>query len=410
MRSPLHYVANVTTPTMVMTGEADLRTPMSQSEEYYRALKMLRKADTLLVRMPEEFHGWRRPSHQLLQQLYLLAWFEKYRTKASREPVSTGQPWQEMGSGGFFSFCQQVRSPTAEPARGFRTWQKLKNTPDPISPSPAGIIGALEGGPMRRLRMCWLAVLVCASVLFAQGAPSRTALAQEKPPDSADAKKPEGLALKTAETLEFDDRRSDVDVARRLAGRPHHRVRPARRPLHDARRRRQPPRRIVGGLSFESQPTFSPDGKTIAFLSDRTGVENLWIANADGTNPRAVSKDEKTNDRPQIMASPAWTPDGEFIVVSKARAPDPGTFWLFMYHRDGGTGVRVGAAAATAAVARRGARPAAARRPPIAWAPSSLPTAASSTTRSARAASPTTPASRSGRSIATTARPATRCR
>lgn len=79
VRSPLHYVANVTTPTMVMTGEADLRTPMSQSEEYYRALKMLRKADTLLVRMPEEFHGWRRPSHQLLQQLYLRAWFEKYR-------------------------------------------------------------------------------------------------------------------------------------------------------------------------------------------------------------------------------------------------------------------------------------------------------------------------------------------
>ncbi|MBN2408991.1 MAG: S9 family peptidase [Candidatus Aminicenantes bacterium] len=80
-RSPLHYVANVTTPTMVMTGEADLRTPISQSEEYYRALKMLKK-DTLLVRMPEEYHGWRRPSHRLLQQLYLKAWFEKYRTKS----------------------------------------------------------------------------------------------------------------------------------------------------------------------------------------------------------------------------------------------------------------------------------------------------------------------------------------
>jgi dipeptidyl aminopeptidase/acylaminoacyl peptidase len=80
VRSPLHYVANVTTPTMVMTGEADLRTPMRQSEEYYRALKMLKK-ETLLVRMPDEFHGWRRPSHQLSQQLYLLAWFEKYRRR-----------------------------------------------------------------------------------------------------------------------------------------------------------------------------------------------------------------------------------------------------------------------------------------------------------------------------------------
>jgi dipeptidyl aminopeptidase/acylaminoacyl peptidase len=80
VRSPLHFVANVSTPTMVMTGEADLRTPMSQSEEYYRALKMLKK-ETLLVRMPNEFHGWRRPSHRLLQQLYLMAWFEKHRSK-----------------------------------------------------------------------------------------------------------------------------------------------------------------------------------------------------------------------------------------------------------------------------------------------------------------------------------------
>lgn len=84
VRSPLHYVANVTTPTMVMTGEADLRTPMGQSEEFYRALKMLKKP-TLLVRMPDEFHGWRRPSHRLLQQLYLMAWFEKHK----RGPATT---------------------------------------------------------------------------------------------------------------------------------------------------------------------------------------------------------------------------------------------------------------------------------------------------------------------------------
>ena len=79
-RSPLTFVANVKTPTMVMTGEADLRTPITQSEEFYRALKLLHK-DTLLVRMPDEFHGWRRPSHQLLQQLYLIAWFEKHRVR-----------------------------------------------------------------------------------------------------------------------------------------------------------------------------------------------------------------------------------------------------------------------------------------------------------------------------------------
>jgi dipeptidyl aminopeptidase/acylaminoacyl peptidase len=85
--SPLTYVGNITTPTMVMTGESDMRTPIPQSEEFYRALKVLRKADTLLVRMPEEFHGWRRPTHQVAQQLYLQAWFEKYRTKGSKEAV-----------------------------------------------------------------------------------------------------------------------------------------------------------------------------------------------------------------------------------------------------------------------------------------------------------------------------------
>jgi dipeptidyl aminopeptidase/acylaminoacyl peptidase len=86
VRSPLHYVANVTTPTMVMTGESDLRTPITQSEEFYRALKILKK-ETLLVRMPEEFHGWRRPSHRVMQQLYLLAWFEKWRTKESKAAI-----------------------------------------------------------------------------------------------------------------------------------------------------------------------------------------------------------------------------------------------------------------------------------------------------------------------------------
>lgn len=81
VRSPLSYVANVTTPTMLLTGEADLRTPIGQTEEYYRALKMLGKP-TLLVRVPEEFHGFRRPSHQLAQQLYLQAWFEKHRRRS----------------------------------------------------------------------------------------------------------------------------------------------------------------------------------------------------------------------------------------------------------------------------------------------------------------------------------------
>ncbi|HJO39817.1 MAG: amidohydrolase family protein [Vicinamibacterales bacterium] len=101
--------------------------------------------------------------------------------------------------------------------------------------------------------------------------------------------------------------------------------------------------RIVGGMSFESQPRFSPDGRTIAFLSDRTGVENLWLADADGANPRAVTKDGLTKAAPQAMSSPAWTPDGEYLVVSKVRAPER-THALFMFHKDGGSGVRIGSA------------------------------------------------------------------
>jgi Tol biopolymer transport system component len=102
-------------------------------------------------------------------------------------------------------------------------------------------------------------------------------------------------------------------------------------------------KRILGGMSFDSQPKFSPDGKSIAFLTDRSGVENLWIADVDGSNPRAVSKDRLTNDAPQSMCSPSWTADGEYLLVSKSRPPDR-TYGVFLYDRNGGTGVRVGSA------------------------------------------------------------------
>ncbi len=94
-------------------------------------------------------------------------------------------------------------------------------------------------------------------------------------------------------------------------------------------------------MSFESQPRFSPDGRTIAFLSDRSGVENLWLADADGSNPRAVTKDKPTDSRPQLMASPSWTADGDYLLLSKSRPPER-TYGLFLYHRDGGAGARLG--------------------------------------------------------------------
>jgi dipeptidyl aminopeptidase/acylaminoacyl peptidase len=83
-RSPITYVGNVKTPTMLMTGELDLRTPMEQTEQFYRALK-LRKVDTMMVRIQDEYHGFnaspRHPSNRLNQILYLRGWFEKYRRK-----------------------------------------------------------------------------------------------------------------------------------------------------------------------------------------------------------------------------------------------------------------------------------------------------------------------------------------
>lgn len=84
-RSPLMLVGNVRTPTLLMTGEQDLRTPMAQTEEYYQALKFL-KVPSAMVRMQEEWHGTgSRPSNFLRTQAYLMHWFEKHMTDDMRE-------------------------------------------------------------------------------------------------------------------------------------------------------------------------------------------------------------------------------------------------------------------------------------------------------------------------------------
>ncbi|MEQ9401399.1 MAG: S9 family peptidase [Longimicrobiales bacterium] len=84
-RSPLMYVGNVSTPTMLMTGEMDLRTPMPQTEEYYQALKLL-KVPTVMVRFQNEWHGTSsKPSNFLRTQLYLRGWFEQH---ARTRPVT----------------------------------------------------------------------------------------------------------------------------------------------------------------------------------------------------------------------------------------------------------------------------------------------------------------------------------
>lgn len=91
-------------------------------------------------------------------------------------------------------------------------------------------------------------------------------------------------------------------------------------------------RRIAGGLAFEEQPTFSPDGRTIAYVSDRSGAENLWVARADGGHPRQVS----FGDDDTVLVSPAWAPDGKAVFVSRYR-PDLNGYELWRYDLAGGT-------------------------------------------------------------------------
>jgi acylaminoacyl-peptidase len=80
-RSPLALVGNVTTPAMVITGEVDYRTPISESEQYYQALK-LAGVDAMLVRVPGASHGIAaRPSLQIAKVVYILEWFERYRSE-----------------------------------------------------------------------------------------------------------------------------------------------------------------------------------------------------------------------------------------------------------------------------------------------------------------------------------------
>jgi acylaminoacyl-peptidase len=80
-RSLTNLVGKVKTPTLVMTGEADYRTPISEAEQFYEALKLL-NVETVLVRVPEEPHGiGRRPSHHVAKMLYIAGWFDEHRAK-----------------------------------------------------------------------------------------------------------------------------------------------------------------------------------------------------------------------------------------------------------------------------------------------------------------------------------------
>src|SRR5688500_18420817 len=84
-------------------------------------------------------------------------------------------------------------------------------------------------------------------------------------------------------------------------------------------------KRILGGNSMDVHPTYSPDGKRVAFISDRSGSDQLWVANADGSDPVRLSQLPGGS-----MSFPVWTPDGEYILGAQN-----------LYHLAGGDGVRV---------------------------------------------------------------------
>ena len=95
--------------------------------------------------------------------------------------------------------------------------------------------------------------------------------------------------------------------------------------------------RVTSGNPYDAQPRVSPDGKWIAFVSDRSGSDNLWITKIDGTEPRKLS-----NESQDAVISPAWTPDSQYVITS-VRAT--GGTQLRMFHINGGSGIVLGGAA-----------------------------------------------------------------
>jgi Tol biopolymer transport system component/imidazolonepropionase-like amidohydrolase len=97
-------------------------------------------------------------------------------------------------------------------------------------------------------------------------------------------------------------------------------------------------RPLTSGMSWDMQPRYSPDGRWIAFTSDRGGGDNIWVLPRQGGEPRQVSKEDF-----RLVNSPAWSPDGQFIVARKhftaRRSLGAGEMWL--YHLSGGAGIQL---------------------------------------------------------------------
>ncbi|MCY3592105.1 MAG: amidohydrolase family protein [Acidobacteria bacterium] len=96
---------------------------------------------------------------------------------------------------------------------------------------------------------------------------------------------------------------------------------------------------LTNGLAWDMMPRFSPDGSEIAFISDRSGGDNVWTIPADGGEPRQISREDF-----RLVNNPVWSPDGRFIAARKhfvsTRSLGSGEIWL--YHASGeGSGLQL---------------------------------------------------------------------
>ena len=95
---------------------------------------------------------------------------------------------------------------------------------------------------------------------------------------------------------------------------------------------------LTSGIAWDMQPRYSPDGRWIAFTSDRSGGDNVWVVGRDGKSPQQVTKESF-----RLPNSGAWTPDSQYIAARKhftgTRSLGAGEIWL--YHRSGGEGLQM---------------------------------------------------------------------
>lgn len=95
---------------------------------------------------------------------------------------------------------------------------------------------------------------------------------------------------------------------------------------------------LATGKAWEVQPRYSPDGKQIAYTSDKDGGDNIWVMNSDGTHKHPITKENF-----RLLNNPYWTPDGQYIVARKhftgTRSLGAGEMWL--YNVNGGDGIQL---------------------------------------------------------------------